>query len=241
MISTSPDHIRPGGVQRNTRPQRRNDPYFNQAAASGADLTNNNMISTGAAPTGGARSNGAGRTTLSPPRTTTRKASQTAKKSSTTAEGPKWMCKVAKCPGKRCKERGPNNEPLFVSKQGFENHMKTHARDSMAATGSKSAGDSDAGKGSVPVEGWKPEICPDCGKKLDSGRKDSLKRHIKTACKGKKDAEKKDASAPDEHPSDLHKHNNGDEDDDQGFGGMGGMPKGMPQQWASGQAGPSIW
>ncbi|KZV65744.1 hypothetical protein PENSPDRAFT_655455 [Peniophora sp. CONT] len=140
----------------------------------------------------------------------------------------KWPCPVAGCDAST-KSKGPNNEPSFASKQGLDKHMRLHVR------GSKAVEDLES------VEGWKPQVCPNCDKKLESGRKFSLKRHLEspTACKGKKDAKKNDAAAPDDLPSNLHKHDDGDDNDDQGFGGMGGM--GGLFTGMQGQAGLSNW
>ncbi|KZV68503.1 hypothetical protein PENSPDRAFT_754051 [Peniophora sp. CONT] len=230
-----PDVAPQGGVHHNnTRLQRRDEPYYtNQAAASGAHLGRNNTISTDAAPTGGARSKGAGRTTLPRPRTTKKKANLTArrrkssapKKSSASAKKKRTkapeherVCRVKDCHPPRVKKRW-NNFPLFAEKSSLVRHL-------------------------LRVHDKEVETCPACGKKLS--RSDSFNRHWDSFHEPQgeegKDEDEEDVTPPDDTPFNWGKF--GDDDDQGGFGGMGGMggmSTEMPQQWASGQAGPSNW
>ncbi|VDB91536.1 unnamed protein product, partial [Peniophora sp. CBMAI 1063] len=211
-----------GGVHRhNTRSQRRNEPYpMNQAAASGADLTHNNTISTGAARKGGARSTGAGRTKLSRPRTETEteeSGGKTKKRRGPEAEHIR-TCKVEGCVPKQKTKAGKNKagEHIFATKSSLVRH--------------------------IGREHQKTEVqCPRCGKVVS--RKDSFKRHWKRFhdVPGKKpmfrddeyeedEEDEEEDGPPDAMPSGIHKRR--DEEDDQDFGGKGGMGLG---QWSMGE------
>ncbi|VDC02038.1 unnamed protein product, partial [Peniophora sp. CBMAI 1063] len=215
-----------GGVhRRNTRSQRRNEPYTtNQAAASSADLVLDIIVSTGAAPTGGARSTGAGRTTLSRPRT-----KKKAAKSGGQAQkrGPAQKRKPTK------KHSGPEAEDLRTCKvEGCVPKKKTKA-------GKNKAGE--------PIFSWRFVMlrhmasahdqagvkCPHCGLLLSRG--DSFKRHWKARHEDPNNRvfpdedDEEDVSLPDAPPSGIHKRR---DDDDQDFGGNGGMGLG---EWSMGE------